>query len=245
VLREDIVNPEVLYAGTEFGIHVSVNRGGSWAKLNNNLPTVAVHEVAQPTTASEIVVATHGRSIWILDVASLRQMSPRTEKAAEGEATRDPLKDPVTLFAPAPAVRWKLEGGRESPYSMNLRKFYGTNPDRRASIDYVLNKPAKELSLKVVDVTGKTLWDFRNAPKEAGFHRQKWALNRTGGGPVAVPAGTYRVVLTVDGKEYVQPITVENDPHADPKAVITVESEDRRDEEDEDRERDGWDDDED
>jgi photosystem II stability/assembly factor-like uncharacterized protein len=240
VLREDHVNPDLLYLGTELGIWVSVNRGGSWTRLNNNLPTVAVHEVAQPTTASEVVVATHGRSIWVLDVASLRQMSPHTEKGSKEEAVRDPLKDPVTLFAPAPAVRWKLEGGRESPYSLNVRKFYGTNPDRRASIDYVLTKPAKELSLKVQDVTGKTVWDFRNAPKEAGFHRQAWALTRTGGGGIAVPAGSYRVLLVVDGKEYSQPIAVENDPNADPKAVISLE-EDQRTEEDEEREREGWD----
>ena len=74
VLREDYVNPGVLYCGTEFGIWVSINRGASWANLNNNLPTVAVHEVAQPTTASEIVVATHGRSLWVLDVTPIRQM---------------------------------------------------------------------------------------------------------------------------------------------------------------------------
>ena len=78
VLREDITNPNVLYCGTEFGIWASINRGASWANINGNLPTVAVHEVAQPTTASEIVVATHGRSVWVVDVNSLRQMPERT-----------------------------------------------------------------------------------------------------------------------------------------------------------------------
>src|SRR5439155_8049382 len=115
--REDITNPELLYAGTEFGIFTSVNRGATWTKLNNNLPTVAVHEVAQPTTASEIVVATHGRSIWILDVASLRQMAPRTE----GDKTIDPLKESAVLFAPANVTRWMLRNDlEESPYSKNL-----------------------------------------------------------------------------------------------------------------------------
>src|SRR5439155_8639234 len=205
--REDITNPELLYAGTEFGIFTSVNRGATWTKLNNNLPTVAVHEVAQPTTASEIVVATHGRSIWILDVASLRQMTPCTE----GDKTIDPLKDPVTLFAPASAVRWKLRSDlEESVYSKNLRKFYGTNPDRRAFIDYSLTKPAKDLSLKILDAAGKVVCEFRNTSKEVGFHRQGWSLNRSGGGSTAVPAGTYRAVLTVDGKEFNQGVTVEN-----------------------------------
>jgi photosystem II stability/assembly factor-like uncharacterized protein len=229
VIREDAVNPEVLYAGTEFGAWVTVNRGKGWARLNNNLPTVAVHEFAQPTTANEIVAATHGRSLWVLDVTAVRQMAPRTEKAAGGEKALDPLKDPVTLFAPAPAVRWKLGAGGESPYSASVRKFYGQNPDRRAALEYALARPAKELSLKVVDVTGQTVRTFGNAPKEAGFHRQGWDLTRAGGGGpggqrlgAVVPAGAYRVVLTVDGKEYSQPIVVENDPNADPKAVITA-----------------------
>lgn len=222
VVREDYVNPELLYCGTEFGIWASVNRGGSWTNLNNNLPTVAVHEVAQPTTASEIVVATHGRSVWILDVASLRQM------------TSDALQAQATLFAPAPATRWKMETGREFPYSVDVRKFYGKNPEWGAGIDYVLNAPAKALSIKVVDVSGTTVWNNDRAPKTVGFHRLNWGLTssapakegamgggfRRGGGSV-VPAGEYRVVLTVDGKEYSQKVAVENDPNADPKAIIT------------------------
>jgi hypothetical protein len=218
VLREDIVNPSVLYCGTEFGIWISVNRGASWANVNNNLPTVAVHEVAQPTTASEIVVGTHGRSIWILDVASIRQMSVRKEVVGKDEKTIDPLKEAVTLFAPAPATRWKLEAGRESPYSKDLRKFYGTNPLLGATLDYILGKQAKAVSLKVTDAAGTLVREFRTPPTEAGFHRLQWNLSGPKG---TVPAGNYRVTLTVDGKEFTQVLTVENDLKADPKAIIS------------------------
>jgi photosystem II stability/assembly factor-like uncharacterized protein len=232
VLREDITDPNVLYCGTEFGVWVSVNRGASWANLNNNLPTVAVHEVAQPTTASEIVVATHGRSVWVLDVASLRQMPARTERAGNNTKTIDPLKEDVTLFAPPTATRWKLEGGREFPYSRDVRKFYGTNPTLGTNLDYLLTKPAKSVSLKVTDVNGTVVREFRTAPAEAGFHRMPWNLSSQGGGPVfgggrgggfgsVVPAGGYRVTLTVDGKDYTQALVVENDPKADPRAVIS------------------------
>jgi len=233
VLREDITNPDILYAGTEFGIFVSIDRGGKWTKLNNNLPTVAVHEVAQPTTASEIVIATHGRSVWILDVASLRQMPIRTVD----DKKIDPLAEAATLFTPAPAVRWKLRADlEESPYSKNLRKFYGTNPDRRASIEYALTKPAKELSLKILDAADKTVWEFRNASKDVGFHKQSWSLNRAGAGGAAVPAGTYRVVLQLDGKDgpkFSAALVVENDPAADPKAIVSLESQLRLGEEEE------------
>ncbi|AWM41699.1 Xyloglucanase Xgh74A precursor [Gemmata obscuriglobus] len=199
VIREDITAPEILYCGTEFGIWVSVNRGASWAKLNSNLPTVAVHEVAQPTTASEIVVATHGRSVWVLDVASLRQMKPEA------------LAAPATLFAPAPVTRWQFGPG-SFPYSRDVRKFYGTNPAPGGSIEYLLTKPAKDVSLKVLDVNNKVVREFRGPPAAAGFHKLTWAPPR---------AGAYRVVLTADGKEYAQMAVVENDPNADPKAVIT------------------------
>ena len=161
VLREDIANPNVLYCGTEFGIWVSVNRGTGWARLNNNLPTVAVHEIAQPTTASEIVAATHGRSIWVLEVSSLRQMSIHKEKAENGETTVDPLSGPVTLFTPATTVRWKLEAGREFPYSKNVRKFYGTNPAPGAAFEYLLTKQVKSASLKVLDVNGTVVPQLR------------------------------------------------------------------------------------
>jgi hypothetical protein len=199
VLREDITSSEVLYCGTEFAIFVSVNRGQTWAKLNNNLPTVAVHEIAQPTTASEIAIATHGRGIWILDVASLRQMTP------------DALKAPATLFAPANVIRWQYAPG-SFPYSRDIRKFYGTNPPPGGSIDYMLTVPAKEVSVKVLDVNGKAAREFRSPATAVGFHRLQWSPPK---------AGAYRVVLIVDGKEFAQMVTVENDPNAAPNAVIT------------------------
>ncbi|MFM8274336.1 MAG: WD40/YVTN/BNR-like repeat-containing protein, partial [Gemmata sp.] len=199
VLREDITNPDLLYGGTEFGVWVSINRGQTWAKIGNNLPTVAVHEVAQPATASEIVIGTHGRSVWVLDVASLRQLTPAA------------LKEPATLFAPAPVTRWQFAPG-SFPYSREVRKFYGTNPESGAAIEYLLAKPAKAVSLKVFDVTGKAVQEFKDPPAGAGFHRVRWNPPK---------AGAYRVVLTADGKELPQMLTAEPDPNADPKAVIT------------------------
>lgn len=199
VIREDATAPEVLYCGTEFGIWVSVNRGGGWAKLNNNLPTVAVHEIAQPTTASEIVIATHGRSVWVLDVASLRQMKPEA------------LAAPATLFAPATVTRWQFGPG-SFPYSRDVRKFHGTNPPAGGSIDYLLTQPAKDVGVKILDVNNKSVREFRGPPAGAGFHRLQWSPPK---------AGAYRVVLTVDGKEHAQMALVENDPNADPRAIIT------------------------
>ena len=116
VIREDIKNENVLYLGTEFAIFVSVDRGQSWTKLNSNLPTVAVHEVALHPTAGELVAATHGRSLWILDVAALRQITPAT------------LVADAYLYRPQPAVKWRSKPSRGSSGTRRVR---GPEPAER------------------------------------------------------------------------------------------------------------------
>ena len=111
-LREDIQNQNLLFAGTEFAVWVSIDRGHSWTKLNNNLPTVAVHDFAIHPTAGEIVAATHGRSLWILDITPLRQMSAEVAKSK------------THLFQPNTAVRWRIDAGRGG----TNRRFVGQNP---------------------------------------------------------------------------------------------------------------------
>ena len=226
VCREDIVNTNVLYAGTEFGPYVTVDRGESWTKLGSGLPTVSCHEFAQPTTANELVVATHGRSVWILDINAIRQMKAST------------LKDAATLFAPAPAVRWKLGANGESPYSSTDRKFVGANPTRGTTFDILLTKKAEKVELKVTDANGKVVYEYRaptqNLPANykpitaAGLHRITWSLAGGGGtgagggggggrrpvGGGQVAPGSYKVVLTVDGKDFAQSLLVELDPNA-------------------------------
>ncbi|MCU0704376.1 MAG: PDZ domain-containing protein [Fimbriiglobus sp.] len=242
VLREDYVNTSILYCGTEFGAFVSLNKGGSWAKLGAGLPTVACHEFAQPTTAGELVVATHGRSVWVLDINAIRQMSTTV------------LKTPVTLFTPATATRWRLNPNGRSPYSETDRKFAGENPARGAAIDILVNEKGKKASLKIVDVTGKTVWEYGQGgggfggrggaggggrglggdttPRptvkplsDPGLHRVRWTFGGGGfGGGGAIKAGVYKVVFTLDDKEYTQPITVELDPNL-PKDAVAVEAE--------------------
>jgi photosystem II stability/assembly factor-like uncharacterized protein len=263
-LREDLFNPELLFLGTEFAVFASVNRGASWTKINNNLPTVAVHEFALHPTAGEMVAATHGRSLWVVDVSGLRQI------------TSDALKGPATLMRPTSAIRWRSEPRRGG----TNRRFVGENPASGAQIYYALGKKAEKASLKIVDHEGKTVREL-TASTEPGFHRVVWNLSRAaqgqrpgegggaggpgggrggagggrrggaggtqppggasggatqppagaetpatqpgggrggfggfggGAGGAAVPTGNYRVILTVDGKEYAQSLRVEADP---------------------------------
>jgi photosystem II stability/assembly factor-like uncharacterized protein len=243
-LREDIVSPDVLYLGTEFGAWASIDRGRSWASLNTNLPTVAIHEFAvhPDPRVGEIVAATHGRSLWVLDASPLRQQSA------------DRLAEAAYLYEPRPYQRWHADPDR----GRTNRRYVGENPPNGALIYYHLKEKAKEVSLKVFDAAGDPVRTIA-APNEPGLHRALWDLarvlprdaspgeraarERSGergepesespdqppiavGRPRLAPPGTYRVVLTVDGKELTRLIQVEPDPNAPPDGtIITEESE--------------------
>ena len=215
-LREDVDNPDLLYCGTEFGIYASLDRGQSWTRINNNLPTVAVHEIAVHPTAGEIVAATHGRSLWILDVSALRQMKA------------DVLKDKAHLFKPHTTVRWQTEPA----HGKTNRRFVGQNPPAGTQVYYSLTQPAEKVLFKVLDIEGKTLSQWPGSLK-SGLHRTSWEMTRpTEGGPKgelkgkkgfpfgqgrrAAPPGDYRIVMTVDGQEFSQTLRLEADPNQPP-----------------------------
>jgi photosystem II stability/assembly factor-like uncharacterized protein len=224
ILREDVENSSLLFLGTEFGVWVSINRGASWSKLNNNLPTVAVHDLAIHPAAGEMVAATHGRSLWIVDIAPLRQMDP------------DVLTSQAHLFRPNTVVRWRSEPDRATPYGTGMRRFVGQNGPRGAQIYYSLGKKANKISLKILDFNGKTVQELK-ASSAPGLHRLNWNLARATLRPIpgvapaeggffptgqTVPAGMYRVVLNVDGQEQTEPLRVDPDPTV-PTAVVSPE----------------------
>jgi photosystem II stability/assembly factor-like uncharacterized protein len=242
-LREDVTNPNLLYCGTEFALHVSLDRGKSWTKINSDrrtgrLPTVAVHEVAVHPTAGEIVAATHGRSLWILDITPIRQMASES------------VKDKPTLYKPNTFVRWQEMPSR----GRSGRRFVGENPSRQAQIYFSLPKKATKVTLQVQDIEGKTVTEI-NGPTAAGLNTIAWgttmrppgAAGQPGpgrGGPGAggggggrfagaggrqVPPGTYRLVLNVDGETFTQSMTIEGDPV--PPRSLTGEDEEEDDKE--------------
>src|SRR5207249_3351181 len=124
-------------------------------------PTVAVYEIAVHPTAGEIVAATHGRSLWILDVTALRQMKADTIKAE------------AHLYKPATLVRWQ----QSSSHGRTNRRFVGENPPTDAQIFYSLSEKAEKISLKILDVEGKELRTLK-ASAEPGLHKATWNLTR-------------------------------------------------------------------
>jgi photosystem II stability/assembly factor-like uncharacterized protein len=199
VIREDISNRDLLYLGTEFGLFVSIDRGTTWTRFKGNLPTVAVHEVAQHPTAGEIVIGTHGRSLWIADVTTLRQWKPAT------------MEQSAVLFEPAEVVRWQ-----SMPRSgdSGTRRFVGENPETDAVIYYSLGSDVREIELEIRDLGGRVLQRF-DVPGSKGLHRVTWNLRRRGGsGRFAsrVENGEYLVALVVGGETLTQTLSVVSDP---------------------------------
>src|SRR5262249_40199184 len=126
--------------------------------------------------AGEMVAATHGRSLWVLDVTPLRQMTAAVVKAK------------MQLYEPNAVVRWHSDPTRNgSMFGSGSRQFLGKNPEPGAHIYYSLNEKAKKVTLKVVDYTGKTVREM-NASGEPGLHLLTWDLRmpagaRGGAGP--------------------------------------------------------------
>ena len=173
-LREDIANPNMLYAGTEFAFWVSLDRGANWTKLNTNLPTVAIHEVAQHPTNGEIVVATHGRSLWACDVSGLRQLKPEN------------FKDQIAFFKPEEVVRWRTEPSR----GKTNRRFASENPASGAQLWYSLPAKADSVAIRIADIEGQVVRELKG-DTAAGLHRVNWDLiQQTAGSRTGGPGGT-------------------------------------------------------
>jgi len=204
VVREDIENGDILYLGTEFSAWVSIDRGSTWTSLNGGLPTVAVHEFAQHPTAGDIVVATHGRSLWVFDATPLRQMTAET------------MAETSFLFEPNKVHYFRTEPRRGT----QNRIFTGQNPPSEAQIFYFIGKKARKVSLKVTDQAGDLIHELK-ADSGIGLHRVAWNLRRPApeGGRNSyrrrgsrVPPGSYIVALVVDNRTLTQTLVVEGDP---------------------------------
>lgn len=183
VIRQDPKNKDLLYAGTELGLYVSFDAGGSWQRLRQGLPHVPVHDVVVHPRALDLVVATHGRGIYVLDAMPLQEL---TAKVREQKAH---------LFTVREAALKKPRQPEEAP----SRTYAGVNPPDGLVIHYYLREKG-EVTLEVADSKGKQVVKLE-AAGEAGVNRAVWDLKRlTDKGPEAVEAGEYVVRLTHDGK---------------------------------------------
>jgi photosystem II stability/assembly factor-like uncharacterized protein len=219
VVREDPKNRNLLYAGTELGLFASYSGGKEWMPLNlKNLPNVSVHDILVHPRENDLILATHGRSIWIFDDATpIQQMTPAI------------LNSNAHLFSVRPALRYASAFTR---YGIGDKQFTGPNPPNGALITYYLKDKLDEkatLKLQVFDSAGKLVQDIERPSREKGLNRVAWNL-RLGGaevrrppteeqlafgggsrGPQVLP-GTYTVKLTVNDKLLEEKVEVKLDP---------------------------------
>lgn len=237
VLREDLRNPNVLYAGTEFGLFVSHDSGGHWQELDmKNLPTVAVHDIVQHPRRNDLLLGTHGRALWVLDDAT-----PVQQWSAEV------AEEPAHLFPISEAYRHTRSFTR---YGEGDHRWIAQNPAYGALISYALKDVPEDsdkgnakdekkdaakkddwLTLEILNSDGQVIRTIKNPPKEKGVNRVNWDLavdppkyrtDEVGGGLFGGPVGgaevlpgNYRARLTVNGTRYEQNIQVSIDPALD------------------------------
>ncbi len=222
-IRPDTRNPYLLYAGTENGLWISLDNGAHWQDFRINLPSVSVRDIRIQSEFNDLVIATHGRDVWILDDLDSVQQLGNAQRAG------------AMLFAPRMAYEYHYHSNDPGIYT----QFAGDNPPKGAIVDFYQTAPQKKApSLQILDAGGAVIrtvsgthkvkgkeepyvpnkagiyryvWDFtEDAPaKWHGAAREEYQGPKTG--PAVVP-GTYTVRLAMGAQTLTQRVTVKPDP---------------------------------
>ena len=163
VLREDLENPKLLFLGTEFGLFVTLDGGEHWARFEGNVPKVGVRDIAIHPREPDLIVATHGRGIYILDdITPLRAL---TQKILESDAAFLPSGKAIMAIS-ASAQGWS-----------GPDEFVGRNPPQAAWITYYLKKRHifGDLKVEVYDADGNLLKTLPGG-KRRGINRVAWPM---------------------------------------------------------------------
>jgi photosystem II stability/assembly factor-like uncharacterized protein len=215
VVKEDLANRNLLFLGTEFGLWISVDGGANWSRFKGgDLPNVAVRDLAIHPRDNDLVIATHGRGLWIVDdITALRALTPQT------------LANDVVFAKARPTVARLSAGGG---WANGDAAFVGQNPPTDAVITYYLKKRHifGDMKIEVLDSAGHVVGTLPTS-KRRGLSRVTWSMRlkaptvpaaaaAAGGaifGPRVLP-GTYTVRMTKDKHVYSTPLRVLPDPRA-------------------------------
>lgn len=223
VVREHHLSPNLLFLGNEVGVYVSFDRGNNWQPLKGNFPTVPVDDIAIQPRENDLIVGTHGRSIWIL-----HDLSPLQEIA------EDPgiLDAPLQGFPAKPGIQWIRSGGW--PFWGDM--FIAANPEDGVRIRYWLaedlegdSECGQSVCVEILD-SSLGIISKMTGPGEAGFHEILWDMrydlpsnmeDQNGGGfgppltgPMALP-GTYQARIMGGLTASEVQIEVQADPRDD------------------------------
>jgi hypothetical protein len=212
-VREDLRRANVLYLGTEFGLFYSNDGGRQWVELGSDMPTVAINDLSLHPRDNDLILATHGRGIWILDnLTALQELTPEI------------LSSEAQLFTVQPAAMIRYTGDKGHTGDMI---FQGQNPPAGAVIDFYLahgdrddvsvtihdgagrGRVVNELSLSDLDAgVNRAIWDLRHAAISVTLDDER---ARSLSGAWVLP-GEYTVRLRVGNDVQEQTVIVEDDP---------------------------------
>jgi photosystem II stability/assembly factor-like uncharacterized protein len=198
VIREDLRNPELLFVGTETGLFASLNGGKNWRRVRGGFPTVAVHDVKIHPRARELVVATHGRGLWVVDISPLQDVTPAVLAAG------------VHLFDVKPGMRFHA---RETNGWAGARAYRAPNPSPGVSIWFsVKSELTFPVRVTIADAEGREIAVLPEI-REAGLHRVQWDLHLPPEGGAeegeAAPAGDYVARIKVGNQVLTKKFHVE------------------------------------
>lgn len=201
-IQEDLVNENILYLGTEFGLYITINGGKSWSKFTNNMPSVAVHHVEMHKQTNDLVMGTHGRGVIIID-----DVSPLREINAEV------LEKKLHFFESKPFVMKDGSGSFGNGFGAETQ-FVGENGPSGALIKYLLPKRHTfgKMAMEIQDMNGNKIIEI-SPGKSKGINIVPWnftmknpkiAKGKTfsfaGFTSPRIAAGQYKAVIT-KGKE--------------------------------------------
>ena len=176
VIREDPENPDLLFLGTDVGAYVSMNRGQSWQKFMTGLPTVPVHDLQIHPRDRELIAGTHGRAIYVVDIAPLQQMRGSV------------LAKKAHLFVPkvAMALGQAPDAAGTAGGGNGHKRFAVNSAASGAEIAYRIAEaqPGKRVQITITDAAGDTMRTMMG-PGSVGVHRVMWDMR--GKRPASAP----------------------------------------------------------
>ncbi len=212
-IRPDIHNPNLVYLGTEEGVWISYDRGAHWQSLRNNMPPVSVRDIRIQPQFDDLVIATHGRSIWVMDDLRPLQQLPSAVRAG------------AMLFAPRTSYEYNLTNNTEGTYT----NFAAKNPPYGVPITYYQARPqASAPTITILDAAGHTVrtitgtnlaglnrivWDFTTTPPVKWHGAANPAFAGPSDGAMVLP-GTYSARISLNGRTFVRHFAVKPDPDA-------------------------------
>jgi photosystem II stability/assembly factor-like uncharacterized protein len=213
-IKQDIVNPKLLFVGTTFGLYTSIDGGNSWAQYTSNIPPVEIRDIAIQPRTNDLLLATHGRGVLIVDdITPLRNLS------------NEVLNSEAMVLSSSPTL---INGKSLDGSYPNQAGFYiGNNVETDAVITYYLRERAEtgDVKIEIYDPDGKNLLKTIPGTKRKGINRITWNMQlpppkvatgvrlEFGGffGPI-VPEGKYIVKLIKGDKSFNGSLVIKSDP---------------------------------